>query len=475
MIHIPLEKASPVPFIRQIYDGIRSQILSGSLRAGSRLPSSRELAEQLGVSRNVVMESYEMLYSEGFTSTRHGSGTFVAQGASRQAANAAHGIKAEKVSMGYESPQGIINFKPGTPDLHEFPLRAWLQAVKAAYLHPVEDAMGYGQPEGRRELRQAIRDYVVGQRGVACHPDQIIITAGTTQAIGIACHLLLGDRRDVVLEDPITRDIQLIVQGQGGVIHPVTADHNGLVVDELPHGIQPAFIYVTPSHQFPLGGTLPIQRRIALLEYAERTDTYLIEDDYDSEFRFDGPPLSSLHGLAPERVVYIGTFSKTLSPALRTGYLILPPDLISQGRGRKWHCDLHNETPTQLALAHFIAQGGYLRHLARMKRLYARKRTVLEQALGKNFSDRVKILGSATGLHLAARFAGIEFTAELLADLERAGVRAYPAEAHAIRPDRLKDILIIGYGNLSEGQIERGIGLLCSVLERWASDGAKTE
>jgi GntR family transcriptional regulator/MocR family aminotransferase len=466
MIHIPLERKSPIPLIRQIYGGIREQILSGALHSGSRLPSSRELAEQLGVSRNVVMEAYDMLYSEGFTTARHGSGTFVAPGTSYPAAVAGQSIKAEKVSMGYESPGGVINFKPGTPDLRQFPLRSWLQAVKAAYLHPVDDTMGYGQPEGRRELRRAIRDYVVGQRGVACHPDQIIITAGTTQAIGIACHLLLGKRRNVVLEDPITRDIQLIVQGQGGMIHPVTADDNGMVTDELPTDISPAFIYVTPSHQFPLGGTLPIQRRIALLDYAERTGAYLIEDDYDSEFRFDGPPLSSLHGLAPDRVVYIGTFSKTLSPALRTGYLILPPALISEGRGRKWHCDLHNETPTQLALAHFISQGAYLRHLARMKRLYAHKRHIVERTLSETFAERVKIMGSSTGLHLAARFARVGFTQELLAEIEEAGVRVYPAETHAIRPGRFNDTLIIGYGNLNEDQIKRGIRILHTVMNR---------
>jgi len=466
MIHIKLERKSSTPMIRQIYGGIRAQILSGIIPEGSRLPSSRELAEHLGVSRNVVMEAFEMLYSEGFTTSRHGSGTYVAPGTSYPVAAVGQGIQAETVSMGYESPQGIINFKPGTPDLREFPLRAWLQAVKTAYLHPVNDTMGYGQPEGRRELRQAIHDYVVGQRGVACHPDQIIITAGTTQAIGIACHLLLRTRRNVVLEDPITRDIQLIVRGLGGVIHPTSADDNGMVVDELPEDIQPAFIYVTPSHQFPLGGTLPIQRRIALLEYAQRTGAYVIEDDYDSEFRFDGPPLSSLHGLAPDRVVYIGTFSKTLSPALRTGYLILPRTLISEGRGRKWHCDLHNETPTQLALALFITQGGYLRHLARMKRLYAGKRIVVEQALGENFGDQVQIMGSATGLHLAARFIGVDFTSVLLAEIEKSGVRVYPAEAHAIRPGRLGDTLIIGYGNLSEGQIEQGIRILGCVMGR---------
>ncbi|GAM10896.1 putative HTH-type transcriptional regulator YhdI [Geobacter sp. OR-1] len=467
MIHVTLDRTSAIPLIRQLYDGMRAQILSGVLRPGSRLPSSREMAGQLGVSRNVVVEAFEMLYSEGFTTARHGSGTFVAPGTTFPAAVAEKKrITLAKVSMGYESQAGVINFKPGTPDLREFPLRAWLQAVKAAYLHPADDSLGYGQPEGRRELRQAICDYVVSQRGVACDPDQIVITAGTTQAIGIACHLLLGERRDVILEDPITRDIQLIVKGEGGVIHPVTADDSGLVVEELPSGISPAFVYVTPSHQFPLGGTLAIQRRIALLEYVERTGACLIEDDYDSEFRFDGPALASLQSLAPDRVVYIGTFSKTLSPALRTGYLILPPALVGEGRGRKWHCDLHNETPTQLALAHFIATGGYLRHLGRMKRLYARKRRVLEQALAAHFGAAVRIIGSATGLHLAARFSGIVFTPELLAELEKKRVRVYPAEAHAIKPGRLDDIILIGYGNLSEAQIEQGIRILHRVINR---------
>ncbi|HCE69253.1 MAG: hypothetical protein A2X82_02050 [Geobacteraceae bacterium GWC2_55_20] len=460
MIHLVLDRNSATPLTRQVYGAIREQILAGALRAGSRLPSSRELAGQLGVSRNVVMEAFEMLYSEGFTTARHGSGTYVASGASYPAAARAPEINAQTVSMGYDSLRGVINFKPGTPDLREFPLRPWLQSVKAAYLHPVEDALGYGQPEGRIELRRAISDYVAHQRGLLCHPDQIIITAGTTQAIGIACHLLLGERRDAVLEDPITRDIQLIIRSQGGIIHPVAVDDQGLVVDELPQDIAPAFVYVTPSHQFPLGGTLPIQRRISLLEYARQTGTFLIEDDYDSEFRFDGPPLASLHGLAPERVLYIGTFSKTLTPALRTGYLILPESLVGEGRGRKWHCDLHNETPTQLALAHFIANGGYSRHLARMKRLYARKRRVLERELRECFGGRVKIIGSATGLHLAARFEGIRFGPELLIEIEKAGVRVYPAETHAIRPGLLDDTLLLGYGNLGEEQIIRGVRLL---------------
>jgi len=464
MTWVTVDRHSSLPLIRQIYNQLRSRILEGILPPGTRLPSSRGMAAMLGVSRNVVIEAYDLLYAEGFTRGRHGSGTFIADGAAYSPPAASEAPEVEVVSMGYESPAGVINFKPGTPDLRHFPTRLWLRMLKDVYCRASGDLFAYGRPEGRPELRRAIRDYLVTQRGVVCHADQIVVTAGTTQAIGIAGSLLLGERCDVVLEDPITRDIQLIIQGEGGVIHPVEADDAGLMTDRLPEGISPSFIYVTPSHQFPLGGTMPIQRRIALLEYAERTGAYVIEDDYDSEFRFDGPPLNSLQSLSPERVVYIGTLSKTLCPALRTGYLILPPALIARGRSRKWHRDLHNETAGQLALAEFIRQGHYLRHTARMRRLYGLKRRVLEIGLREAFADRVRIMGSAAGLHLAARFPGITFDADLLAELEVAGIRVYPAEMHAVRPGRLTDTLIIGYGNLDDGLIREGVKILRKVL-----------
>jgi GntR family transcriptional regulator/MocR family aminotransferase len=474
MSWITLDRQSSIPLIRQIYDQLRSRILGGSLRSGTRLPSSRELAARLHVSRNVVMEAYDLLYAEGFTCGRHGSGTYIAEGATYSPSPPSPSPALEGVSMGYDSPSGVINFKPGTPDLRQFPTRVWLRMLREVYARADEELLGYGRPEGRPELRKAIRDYLVSRRGVVCHPDQIVVTAGTTQAIGIACSLLLGESRHVVLEDPITRDIQLIIQREGGIIHPVGTDDAGLITDELPEGVMPAFIYVTPSHQFPLGGTLTIQRRIALLEYAERIGAPVIEDDYDSEFRFDGPPLNSLQSLAPERVIYIGTFSKTLFPALRTGYLILPQTLIDKGRGRKWLCDLHNETASQIALAEFINQGHYLRHTARMRRLYSRKRRLLEKCLEKAFSNGVRIIGSAAGLHLAAQFQGVVFDAGLLAELEDAGVRVYPAEMHAIQAGRCTDTLIIGYGNLDEGLIREGVEILRKVLERVERQALKT-
>lgn len=463
---ISIDKKLPLPMIRQLYSRIREAILSGRLQSGSRLPSSRDLAKNLQVSRNVVLEAYDLLYAEGFLDARRGAGTYVAEGAAFTCNRAStEPPSVEEVTMGYDCPGDIINFRAGTPNLSLFPKKLWLRLQREALLLPSEEMLAYGHPEGRRELREAICEYVVTQREVICHPEQIVITAGTTQAIGIACHLLLGERRDVILEDPITRDIQLIVKSHGGVLYPVAVDNEGMQTAHLPAALSPAFIYVTPSHQFPIGGTLPIQRRIELLNYAERTGAYLIEDDYDSEFRFDGPPLSSLHGLHPERVVYIGTFSKTLCPAIRIGYMVLPAPLISLGRNRKWQSDLHNEVTSQLTLARFIGEGYYLRHVGKMRKHYLQRRNDVVGALSEKFGTGVEVLGSATGLHLVAGFRDHHFPASVLEGIASAGARFYPVETHAIRFGRHTDKLLIGFGNLSREAIAAGIAVLAEYLK----------
>ena len=470
MFWIDIDKKSSVPMIRQLYGRIREAILAGWLTPGSRLPASRELAKTLQISRNVVLEAYDLLYAEGFLAARQGVGTFVAEGAAFPGDHTRNLRKepptVEKVTMGYDCPSGIINFRAGTPNLSLFPKKLWLKLQREALMMPTEEMLAYGHPEGRRELREAICKYVVTQREVNCHPEQIVITAGTTQAIGIACHLLLGERREVVLEDPITRDIQLIVTSHGGILHPVPVDSDGMQTAQLPESLSPAFVYVTPSHQFPIGGTLTIQRRIDLLNYADRTGAYIIEDDYDSEFRFDGPPLSSLHGLHPERVVYIGTFSKTLCPAIRIGYLVLPAPLIGLGRSRKWQSDLHNEVTSQLTLARFIDEGCYLRHVGMMRKHYQERRKDVIRALAHNFGDQAEVMGSATGLHLVARFPGRQFTDNFFTGTAAAGARFYPVESHAITPGRHTDKLLIGYGNLSREAIAEGIAILADFLGR---------
>jgi GntR family transcriptional regulator/MocR family aminotransferase len=460
--------------IRQLFNQLRQAILSGRLQPEARLLSSRELADQLRISRNVVLEAFDMLHAEGYVYSRPGAGTYVATGAIfTPGIDIPKPPQVENVTMGYDSPEGVINFRAGTPHLKLFPKSLWQKMINEVFSAPLEETLAYGHPEGRAELRQAICDYVVTQREVVCHPDQIVITAGTTQAIGIACNLLLKEKKDVFLEDPITKDIQLIVQNHGGVLHPVAVDSDGMNTSELPETPIPAFIYVTPSHQFPIGGTLPIQRRIDLLKFSRKTGCYIIEDDYDSEFRFDGPPLSSLHGLLPERVIYIGTFSKTLCPAIRIGYMVLPPELINRGRSCKWLRDLHNEVISQLALARFISQGHYLRHVRKMRKHYVKRRRDVVVKLEQYFGDRVEILGSAAGLHLVARFRDCQFTDLFFNQLETAGARFYPVGQHAIGPEQHRDKIMIGYGNLSSEEISNGIEILAKHFDRNLSKSMK--
>ncbi len=464
MLWITIDKESKTPMIRQIYSRIRERILSGKLLPSARLPSSRELAGQLLVSRNVVLEAYDLLYAEGFLESKRGAGTFVAAGTAFTISKQIQAPTVDKVTMGYDFQDGIINFRAGTPNLKMFPKKLWLKMLKNVFNGSTHEVLAYGHPEGRLELREAICDYVVRQREVICHPDQIVITAGTTQAIGIACHLLLHERKDVVLENPITNDIQLITQAQGAMLHPISVDNEGMQTDTLPQQLNPAFIYVTPSHQFPIGGTLPIQRRIDLLNFARQKNCYILEDDYDSEFRFDGPPLSSLHGLCPDRVIYIGTFSKTLCPAIRIGYMILPPELINRGRNRKWHSDLHNEVCSQLALAGFIREGFYLRHVVRMRKHYKVIRRAVTEALSDHFGDDVQILGSATGLHLTIQFKESFFSSSFFDKVEKAGVRVYPVADHAVGLNEHRDKILIGYGNLTVDEAWSGIEILSRIF-----------
>ena len=464
MPFIAVDRALPVPLTRQIYGRMRDLVLAGGLAAGTRLPSTRALAAELGVSRNIVLEAFDQLLAEGYLEARVGAGTYVASGAvfgtRRQP-----GLSAIR-RIGFRPFQtGLVDFRSGLPDLTRFPVRTWQRLSREVWgsLTPLD--LSYGQPEGRPELRAEIARYIGAYRGVRCHPEQILVTGGTTQAVGIVSRLILrGERRTCILEDPVTGDIQRITAGFGGRIVPVPVDDRGLDVEALPPRARPGFIYVTPSHQFPLGVTMPIQRRAGLLEYARARGAWVVEDDYDSEFRYDSPPISSIQGLDPSRVVYIGTFSKTLCPALRVGYIVLPPELVNRGREVKWFTDLHNSSVEQLVLARFMAEGHFLRHVHAMKKVHRAHRKVLVDALRRRFGDGVEVLGSAAGLHLCARFRGTRFTGALLARILKAGAKVYPVEEHAIRKGRWSDTLILGFGMLTPARIEEGVRILAACI-----------
>jgi len=465
-----IDRASVTPLFRQIYESFRERILQGVLKGGEKLPSTRELAASLRVSRTVVIEAYDQLLAEGYIEGRHGSGTYVAEGTHL------HGLPHDSAPRSVSNPppsslpsagKDMIDFRHGIPALDLFPRKLWGELAKRICASAMPEAFGYGKPEGRYELRSVICRYLRRTRGVVCEPEQLIVTTGATQAISLIAKTLLTGQSDVLLEDPLTYEIHTMFSLPGTHLHPIPVDDSGMMTHLLPSGLKPKFIYVTPSHQFPIGGVLPIQRRVQLIQYAARTGSYIVEDDYDSEFRYESAPVSSLQGLDPDCVVYIGTFSKILSPALRVGYLILPRSLVQRARDLKWLTDLHTPSLEQLILAKFIEEGHLDRHVAKMKKLYRKRRDFLIKQLLRTFGDAVKIGGHSTGIHLVAEFREVSFTPELLARIEECGVKVYPVAIHAFRKDIQQRRIIIGYGNLPEEKIEEGIRRLSASLKKY--------
>lgn len=466
MLWIPIDRSLDIPLIKQVYQEIRERILNGQLQSDEKLPSTRELSSELKVSRNVILEAYDQLLAEGFLVSRRGSGTYVAAGAFLEQRERTPLFHSLDLSEENKKEASMINFRSGIPALDLFPRKTWAKLSYTIWSETSPSAFGYDFPEGRPELRQVLSQYLLKTRGVDCHPDQIVITSGATQAMTLVSKLLLSPDDTVIMEDPITNDIQTIFKTTGARLYPVPVDENGMKTSLLPLNKNPRFIFVTPSHQFPLGGTLPIQRRIQLIHYARQTNCYLVEDDYDSEFRYEGPPVSSLQGLEPERVLYIGSFSKILSPALRMGYLILPSQLIEQCRKLKWFSDLHTPSLDQLILARFIKEGHLERHIAKMKKIYKSRRDFLVHCLKITFSNKMNIFGDTTGIHLIAEFKKQHFSKELIEEIEQFGVKIYPVEDHTIEKGKHPNQIIFGYGHLSNEEIEEGITRLCQAINK---------
>jgi len=460
MLWIPINRALDIPLNKQVYQQIREKILNGTLQGGERLASTRKLCSELNVSRNVILEAYEQLVAEGFLVSYRGSGTFVVDGAFLTQSSKVPSKRRTEEKI--EEPK--IDFRSGIPALSLFPRKTWAKLSHHIWndTHPIH--FGYGLPEGRYELREVLANYLLRTRGVECHPDQIVITSGATQALTIIARLLLSAKDKAIMEDPITKDIQTIFTSSGASIYSIPVDQSGMMTSLLPQDQQPKFIFITPSHQFPLGGTLPIHRRIQLINYVRQKKCYLVEDDYDSEFRYEGPPISSLQGLDPNYVLYVGSFSKILSPALRIGYLVLPIDLVEKCRQLKWFSDLHTPSIDQLILARFIKDGYLERHIAKMKKYYKNNRDFLIDCLQTTFSNNIKILGYSTGLHLVVELQNINFSNAMLEKIEQFGVKVYPVEEHSIMKGNHNNRIILGFGHLKKEDIQEGVSRLFQAI-----------
>lgn len=464
MLYLNVSKELGDPLIRQIYQQIRSKILDGELKGAEKLSSTRELAQVLNVSRNTVMTAYDMLLAEGYIKSVPGSGLYVNQGVLY--VKPSEGISDYSVTA-YSSKalaSDTIGFHSGTPALDLFPRGKWCKTVAMAFKEAPDSALGYDYPHGRPELRDTLAAYLKKSRGVNCHPEQIIVTTGAKQGLTLAAKCLLKPGSMALLEDPSNENVRRIFSYHTDNIVPIEADNEGIRTDLLPGDASPALIFVTPSHQFPMGGTLSIRRRLELVRYARRTGCYIVEDDYDSEFRYRGLPVSSLQELDGGRVIYVGTFSKILFPSVRMGYIVLPEALVEECRELKRLGDHHTDSVSQLALRSFIENGDLERHITRMKKVYHKRRDVLTNCLKEAFHGRVRISGEAAGMHVVAGFDRVEFDPALMRAIEGAGLNLIPVEEHSVVKGRHRGQVILGYAHLSPEEIQEGVRRLRAVI-----------
>lgn len=468
---IIIDRNSDLTLERQIYMQIRKMILSGGLASGDKLPSTRKLSTELSVSRNTVIEAYSQLIAEGYLKTFKGSGTVVADGL--HALDIVPSFVQNQPLRQDKKPRfdGQIDFRTGVPALEYFPYKEWGTLYREVCNTIPASSYGYCGTAGVWELRETISKYLYRTRGLSCDPSQIVIISGATQGLSLISHLLKEEHKKVLVEDPTHAGLREVITSAGCSVKGIAADENGLRTDLLKGKTGVSFIYTTPSHQYPMGGVLPIQRRLELVRYAKENDCYIVEDDYDSEFRYEGQPVSSLYELKPQRVIYLGSFSKVLAPALRLGFMILPEKLRRPCRKLKMYTDVHTDTLSQYTLAKFMQTGGFEKHIWKMKKLYGRRRSQLIDELSRHFPNEFFILGHATGLHLVVQFQNLVFTEETEKELWDEGVRIYRPEPFCLNKTLAhNNEIIMGYSHLSAEKIAKGV----EIIKRYFSTRSQT-
>ena len=482
------DKNSEVPLYRQIYGAIRLSILNGEFESGKRLPPTRLLAKQLGVSRTTVINAYEQLFAEGYLEGKAGAGTFAAaclpddflqtprverrenkpEIPPRKLKLSDFGKTVSKNSRAIvQSNQATsyVPFRHGQPAIDKFPFDVWTKIADKCYYSRRGELFGYGAAAGFYPLREAVAAHLKSARGVNCTPEQVIITSGAKQAFDLIGRIFLESGSEVWIENPCHPGAKQAFQSFGAKLTPVQVDKDGFDLSAaLRHRRQARLVYVTPSHQFPLGLTMSLPRRLALLEWARVAEAWIIEDDYDSEFRYAGRPLASLQGLDRNgRVIYIGTFSKTIFPALRLGCLVVPPDLTQIFTAVRALSGTHSPLIDQAILAEFIAEGHFARHIRRMRTLYQERQQILVKESKRQFDGLLEVSAADAGMHLIGWLPENISDKSVAEKAALAGLSVAPVSGYSFhQPTR--NGLMLGYTAFTEKQIKEGVRKLARIL-----------
>ena len=469
------------PLYRQIYDGYRTAILEGRLRAGQRIPSTRALARELGISRLPVLTAFEQLLHEGYLEGRAGSGTFVAsfvhdmRGAAapgdeparrrgpRKRAVVAPPISRSRDASDQKAELGA--FRVSLPALDHFPQKIWARLVTRHARAMSIEQMAYGDPAGYLPLRHAVADYLRTARAVACDASQVLIVSGSQMALHLCARVLFKPGDTFYFEDPGYPGARAALSATGATLQSVPVDGEGLVVQSMRATKNPArAVYVTPSHQYPLGVSMNVSRRLELLAWARRHQAWIIEDDYDSDYRFSSRPLGALQGMnGAAQVIYTGTFSKVLFPALRLGYVVAPPSLVEKFIAQRLTLDLFPQTLDQLVLTDFLCEGHFSRHVRRMRAIYQNRRDTLVSEIDKHLGDLLTIVNADAGMHLTARLPRGFDDVEVVRLARARGISAIALSTCYVANSGDPG-LVLGFGGVPEADIVRGVQTLAGVL-----------
>ena len=444
-----------LPLHRQLYEALRRAILDGKLAAGDRLPSSRDLVQDLGMSRNTVVAALSQLTVEGYLVSHVGSGTFVKDGVpkptrrrhlAREDQGAELSRRGQALATTFCASQLEIQpFTPGIADFNAFPVALWQRLQNKHWRMTYPEMLDYNDSGGYAPLRRAVADYLRIFRSVPLDVEQVIITSGTQQTMELCAHLLADHRDTVWLEDPAYWGAVKAFMATGLSLHPVPVDEHGIAPQAHDEATPPRLIYVTPSHQYPTGAVMSLERRHQILALARQHKAWILEDDYDSEFRFSGPPISSLAGLdTDQRVLYMGSFSKVLYPGLKLAYLVVPKGLVAAFKRAHYDLNRPGQMPLQAALAEFIEMGHFASALRRARQSYAERRRCLLAALQPCLGPQAQITGAEQGLHLCLRLPEAIDDQALADQMSKLDLTVRPLSAYCLKRQDAKG-LVIGY------------------------------